>query len=278
MSDQQHPIQECPSASQLSSWYDGEEEADLSEHIASCPRCRGILESYRRMDEAVRVASRCPDGLAGRIKTACRESGREAAEPDVLSFPAVWYAAAGIAAILLVGAFLAMPLAGDHAQESRVAKNPVPEVSPPVSTPSRKADAVKSPSREEKVAKNSHDPINSSSLVMVDSSGRPGNSRSPVIIPPRVRHVWVVHDLELCQKKLLQSLPQGCASQRVGHGDGAVQYEILIPDGKLQALVDELAGEGWSLVSPGVPQPGVARKVVEQGITVRYDVELVGKH
>jgi len=105
------------------------------------------------------------------------------------------------------------------------------------------------------------------------------SSRRIVMVPPRVRHVWVVEDPAASGRVLMGQLPKGARCVASHSDTDTAAYRIRIMDDALPGLVDSLAKTGGALVSPGPPQPsksGFSRVV--WGVRHRpvlYDVRFV---
>ena len=281
----------CPSLEELSAWHDGMGAAGLTSHVEACSACQQVLASFRRIDAATRRVAQASPDLAERIKERCRVLPKR--EPLFLVLwnqPLLRWAAAGIvatAALLLayqrMDAGRTSPaVAANEAAPTSVAASvmvaenappPVPAVPPAQDEGGRTRAgddgalvvAGSEPVRASQITRAAADP---------SASGADG-MRQALLVPSRVRHVWVVKDLEAAKKQVLASLPADASLSVATAEDGTVSIQALLADRALQSLVDTLDGAGMSLVSPTARQPGRAKDLVVTGRMVRYDLDLV---
>ncbi len=66
-------LTECPSAENLCAWFDGQlESATIDAHVDSCPQCKSIIKSYKRIDRQIKENVERPTqrdmGILVRIK------------------------------------------------------------------------------------------------------------------------------------------------------------------------------------------------------------------
>jgi hypothetical protein len=99
-------------------------------------------------------------------------------------------------------------------------------------------------------------------------------------LPDRVRHVWVVDDLDAARRYLagiMTAVPLPVPGSAMPTGaDDATVCRLATSDYALQELVDRLAGAGgWHLTSPDLPQPRTAPQLAFSGKAVEYEIKLV---
>ncbi len=273
----------CPTRLELSDWIDGVSTAgtDLENHIAVCPACQDVINSYRRIDSATKCLSLPDDDLAARIKMTCSNLQQE---PVLLTWnrPLFHYAAALVLIASVITA-LAIRFNGNVPQsESMVAfeKNEWSGINQTEGTVKVAAKTVidkeKSPVPGSLI---DHSELTMANVAGELASGREetGNYsyRPTMIVPALVRHVWVVNDVKDSVEFLSKNLPRESTCTTVTLKRQNAVLQIQLADDKLQALVDKFAARGWSLLSPSVPQPGSGNELLLTGKTVRYDVNLV---
>lgn len=281
----------CPSLEELSAWHDGAGEPGLRAHVEACAACQQLLVTFRRVDAAMRVAAQPSPDLAERIKARCRALPQR--EPLFLVLwnqPLLrWAAACAVVAVVLLlvhqkmtTATVAAPMAGAEtaptpaAAPALVANSTPPPV--PAVPPAQDEGAGTTAARSAGTAVAGSNPIRASKIVRAAADPAPaGNAdmRQALLVPARVRHVWVVKDLESAKKQVMASLPADASLTVTTAEDGTVSIQALVTDRVLQSLVDKLAGAGMSLVSPTAPQPDRGKDLVVTGRMVRYDVDLV---
>jgi hypothetical protein len=123
-----------------------------------------------------------------------------------------------------------------------------------------------------------HAPVTSSRIMRVaadPAAAGATDTRQALLVPPRVRHVWVVNDVNAAKRTVLDSLPKDASVTVATSEDGTVAIQAVLPDRALQGLVDTLAEAGMSLLSPTAPQPNRAKNLIVTGRMVRYDMDLV---
>jgi len=292
MTDETRSVEGCPAAHDLSAAHDRQPEAGAGKtHAAACPTCGAVLDIYRRLDVAVAAAVQPPPGLAERIKRAChpaaapprdgRFQGRlHPARPRLILLPRLLRSAAAVAVFgfigwlawdaarpvvpapaapgvafgrpeaLLEGPATAEPFAVEEARLAAAGPAPLAEGLPP--QPLRLVN------------------LGGGSLPAA-SVGDAGVSR----LPRRIHHVWVVEKPAEAAARLEAVLPAGARLERIP-GVSRDLFRIRLADREVQTLVDALSRNGFSLVSPGLPQPGEARRLAITGRPVAYDIELVG--
>jgi len=274
---------ECPSRIELSAWLDNESAARIGEHLKTCPMCHATVEQYRRLDQAVKAAVQPSPQLINQIKTNCRQQTFKPA--FLLLWPALPQYAVRLAALVVLllvvtGLYLytgrnsTLPL---KATSPTLVKASVP-VAPETVIPAPQVADSPPPAPE---ALQAGSLINTGELMAVSTTGDAMDSsvysrQQTQPIPDYVRHVWIVNNLENGIKTLKAMVPADAACEinpEVGRNRAA--FVVLVTDRQIQSLVDGLAGSGFSLVSPALPQPGEKQKVLVSGKTVLYDVEIV---
>jgi len=261
----------CPSPEELSAWVDGYGDPASREHADSCPECQGKLQTYQRLDGAVRAALLPPEGLAERIKLACRELPDKPPAPIPIWRTALRCAAGvAFASVLIGGLTVLLKRQDQQGQAARLDERQEAQAQAargeerPEAGDAVASDAAADPIRPRDVAK-----------AAAGQGGDGAGHRQYHLAPSRVLHVWVVDDLAESRRRFVASLPEDSShTEAAGVEDGAA-YQVLLPDRELQELVDKLAASGWSLVSPGFPQPGRGAELMGTGRVVRYDVHFV---
>lgn len=289
----------CPGAERLSEWVDGERpEPGLAAHLEECSSCAAVVRAYQQVDDVIRTALRPPPNLAARIKARCRQA------PEIIPPLMRWqgallrYAAVVAATAALLAALsyqLRQPAAAPPAPEPANNATPMPTpptpAAPGLGQPGAFAVATHipatKPTRPDNLPTlNRFRP--DSPLAQVSRTNRRVESFRPTvlprrfvrgddaIVPARVEHVWTVDGLETGADAFLNQLPpdSSCsAGDRIA--DGIISFTVLLSDESLQALVDELAEQGWPLLTPQMPQPGIGHEMNLSGDTVSYHVKLV---
>jgi len=283
MSDGTAVRQDCPDVEDLSEVLDGRGSDAAVAHIGVCPRCQAAVDAYRRIDRLTAAAIAPPPYLAERIKAVCRQlpAERPMAMPWRVLTALGYAAAAGVAIVATVAV---IRIVSGPSTGALTAAAPAPEVAIPVSRPAPELPPG-TPENIPIITSSRVPLINDPHLARANASGGSDMSgvdggfageRAAVLVPARVRHVWVVKDrLPDEEKRLIQSLPEGSSYVQTRSLPGMNSYQVMMPDHRLQTLVDKLGESGWSLLSPAMPQPGEGRSMILTGRAIRYDVDLV---
>lgn len=287
----------CPPSVEISSWYDGQGTEDLGAHVNECARCTRTVKSYRALDQAVRRGVVPRSSLAQQIVAACERD--LASRTFILVWPVPVWRVASVAALVTLGLgalFLyawnpadPMPTRGPDDLAMRTI---LPAQPPPIIAGVRGAPpAVPAPFVEFaplRIAPSTVGPVlqGGSGLLSVSAPGThlggaaagTGLTTLKEATSDSVRHVWVVADATRAVAALRTLLPQGTVLNPLAtRGGPRVTYRVLLSDESLQALVDRLAGAGFSLVSPALPQPGARDRLLVQGKPVLYEMEFVAE-
>ncbi len=292
-------VKQCPNPGELSELVDGGATPAIADHVQHCAACAAICESYRRIDTATKGALMPPSGLAVRIKERCRaldSSASDTGAPRPIPFwssRAFQYALAVASVVVLLGT-LTLPLLplGQATGGGQQAAQVEPSVHTPGAGVVAPPAAAHQPVGEPRPALWTMAPEDGGNLMnagnaaisRVATDGSPGyvatmpakrGMRQRDAVPARVRHVWVAADLANAKGAFVDALPAETSYTVLDEQEGTVAFQVILPDYKLQKLVDELSEVGLPLVSPAVPQPGGAADLLVTGRSVRYDVEFV---
>ena len=257
-----------------------------------------MVRAYRRADDAIKAAAVPPADLAARIRAACANLPAE--QPAIIRLPwpmSIWrYAAAVAAVVVLVCAVAYSVMSGSkpHSGQAAMAKGASerPELAsnrqPGLPPAGDRADPAPEASAGSPVtARAETEVIGSEELAMIDTDGRRGGSANPptyhdpasrnepVPLPVRVHHVWVVKDYARSRDFFLKNLPARTSCTQTSTASDSASVEVILQDRQLQELIDRLAASGWSLLSPGLPQPGQSQQLQATGRTVCYAVDFV---
>lgn len=277
MSTDTHTLPDnCPSQLDLSSYTDREGAEHVAPHLEACPSCKTVVAFYSNINDVVKKNIAPADGLAERVKCACRRE-REAAERR-RHFQLVFWRAAAVAAMVIAAVAIYVTVVTGPKPAETVTTPALAAAEPPATASEAPGAAAvaKAP-----VPDTDEDAPAGTALVPEDlanvgtGSGEFGTAASVHIAPNRVRHVWVVKDLDYSTKLFCSLIPSQAKWKQDGSPDECASYQVALSDKELQSLVDNLAAVGFSLVSPSFPQPGEKRKLLASGRTVIYDVDLV---
>lgn len=267
---------DCPSQVDLSAYTDREGAAHVETHLAVCPSCSTVVAFYEHVNGVIKNATAPSESLTERIKSACR---REAALERRRQFQLVFWRAA--AAVALLFGLSALYL---HQRTPTAAVAPVVAAAPntvsptPAVAPTAPTDVAAAMAEAEAMTGTPGATVDAADLAAA-GTGRDGSLATPGtmhIAPNRVRHVWVVKDLNSSVKLFYSLLPTTAQlAQTEKAGDEGISFRMALPDKELQTLVDNLSTAGMSLVSPVFPQPGEKHKLLANGRNIIYDVEFV---
>jgi hypothetical protein len=242
------------------------------------------VKFYRKVDQAIASAMAPSADLAERIKVAC---ANERGTALLRFWPAArWRLAA--AAALVVAASLATvnyvsgPTPVAPAVATAAPAIPQGTIASPVPAPvaaeevvAQSDDYVWDNDAEEWVPRGS---VRSADLTMATAgvADSAAGERGVREMAAAVRHVWVVAEAQKTDRVLRDSLPPELATQLGALPAGRpVTLRMVLKDRELQGVVDKLSAAGFSLVSPELPQPGEARRILAVGKSVMYEAELV---
>lgn len=274
----------CSSIEDLSAFHDRAlQDVQVEEHLVNCDACRASLEAFTVIDEAVQALGVPPSDLAGQISGNCASLAPEPLLFRASAFP-FWRHVAAAAAIIVVAVAIHYAVSSSVPASSQVATTPPTAVPAPLPS----AGAVKPLSEPPQlVASKPERPkenriISAVELTRTNASGGTGPGAVPfagalrkTLVPPRVKHVWVVGDVTEATALLHGSLPEGVSCTTTADEASKRSLQVLLTDEQLQSLVDRLAEAGWPLLSPGVPQPRKGSELILSQNVIRYDVDLV---
>ncbi|MBT3376373.1 MAG: hypothetical protein HN742_11645 [Lentisphaerae bacterium] len=288
MNDGKHELAGCPSVEDLSAFHDDAlNDGSVGEHVADCTSCRSTIDTYTVIDDAVQSLGDTPANLAERIQEQCKSLKPEPLMFRVMGSP-IWRHAAAAAAVALIAVAIhyavdsSSPASSSHAaaispEDSLTHAPETVVVVPPAELPQL-------PPQPGPEYTGRDGAIPSTDLTRVNAGGTakavPGtvslaNAVRKAIVPPRVKHVWVVKNVEEAIEMLQRALPEGISCTTTGDIGNKASLQLLLTDEQLQALVDRLAEAGWPLLSPGVPQPRKGAELLLSRSVVRYDIDLV---
>jgi len=277
---------DCPKFTELSAWMDGEGATAVGEHVGTCQACDRTVKFFRKVDQAIVCAMAPSPELAARITAACeRDRGVQALRFWLIGLGRMAAAAALVITAGIAAWFYSTKPVPPHAQISNYGKNviapePVARTTAIGSTVPADAiphvdDYVWDDESEEWVPRGS---VRAADLTMA-SAGNTGASetdRGVREIADAVRHVWVVGDVKKTDRIIRKSLPPELAAQlETLTANRPITLRMTFKDRDLQGFVDKLSAAGFSLVSPELPQPGEARRILAVGKPVEYEAELV---
>jgi len=276
----------CPPNEDLSAFHDEAlRDVQIEEHVVECDDCRGALKTFAVIDEAVQAMGMAPGDLVTKISGHCASLSPKPLLFRVLAF-SFWRNAAAAAAVILAAVAIHYTVSSSTPASSQVVTTPPTTPGGPALFPS--VGAVKPlPKPPQLMARIPERPREGRTLSPVQltrtnaSSGGPqgavpfvGGARK-LLVPPRVRHVWVVDDVAGASAFLRGSLPEAVSCTTTAAEEGKASLQVLLTDEQLQSLVDRLAEAGWPLLSPGVPQPRRGTDLILSRNVVRYDVDLL---
>lgn len=286
----------CPSVEMLNCWHDGEDvPLEVESHLDECEACRRTVDSYRRIDLALaQRLDRIPgDDFHHRVKQACQHADR-AGMPLLKRIAGPMRKAAAVA---VVGAGLAL-------LASQLVSNETPTVAANENGDRQEAPELNEnsvqPNPRESVAAGAAEQFRHDAFYGSDLSGRPltrnlvartnafggsalavasaSNLKKNQSIADMVTHVWVAPDQELSSQSrnaLARLLPAGAQIVRQQSPESTDSLAFVLPDVKLQELVNALHERGYSLVSPAYPQPEEDERTCFTGKKVRYTLRIV---
>ncbi len=276
----------CPSIEELNALHDGQGSPAVAEHTAACAACQETLRACREVDAMVARAVNPPAALSARIKAACRAEAARRRKPMVMWPGHAWHLAAAAAACAAVVALLVM-VTEDGAEQKkavRTARVPSPSAAKPAAVPSPSVaktpaavpvrpapKTIRTPATE--VVSEQGQGIRPVGLTWDANPYLNGATDMPGV-GDFVRHVWVVRDSAAAAAFIRQNLPRHSVLHDLST-NGRNLYRLIIPDVEMQTFVDRLAGAGYSLVSPSLPQPGATQPLNTFGKPVVYTVEIV---
>ncbi len=298
----------CPDPIELSSWHDGENASNLESHVSSCQKCEKKIEAYVKIDNALKCS--VPDSkLADKIMNACI---CEDQSKPALKFVSFLKIAAAAMVILAIGySITADMLSRDNTEIADTTVNdtaadydelnenePEPTLSPnQLTTQSQSDDGFMFVAKRGSRLQNLYGPrqlaatstpetatIELSNARLVSVLGSSDNQRmmhvgSPTLLPRKVKHIWVVKNLETAKKEFLALLPDGAVCSICKSTDATNKASICITvelgEKELQKLVDALSTSGWALVSAASPQPGESNRLLLTGEKISYSFDLV---
>ena len=279
---------DCPTFADLSAWMDGDGRADVGDHVSTCRACDKTVKFYRKVDQAIVSAMAPSPDLAARITAACEQ---ERGSVLLRFWPTgLWRIAAAaalvIAATLSAYIYFVRPnpvlLQVTATGERSLAGAPVEHTAPVYVAGSVQVGAV--PQVDDYVWDNEGEEwvprgsVRASDLTMATAgvADTAGSERGVREMAEAVRHVWVVGDAQKTDRVIRSSLPAELAAQLGAlPASRPVTLRMVIKDRDLQGFVDKLSTAGFSLVSPELPQPGEARRILAVGKSVMYEAELV---
>ncbi|MFO7820482.1 MAG: hypothetical protein R6V56_00255 [Lentisphaeria bacterium] len=272
---------QCPTDVDLSAWHDGEGENELSAHIADCETCRKKVEFYAAVSTTLRLTSEPAPDLAERIHQRCLNEQPPATIFPFFNHKPYFKVAAALAVIALVAGgvnYLAPEKQAGTKKENQtpaVRETATGQLQYGQESVDLTAGAVNE-NRTPLPRDNSFIRLVSSRRgnITPDSAGI-GSASPPVILPQSVRHVWVVDNLETARAQFLANLPRAAAKVCASTSDKALCLRVVIPDNKLQELVDTLVNLQWALVSPALPQPGEVERLRTVQREITYVAEIV---
>lgn len=305
-------MNDCPESVELSSWHDGEADLDLSAHVGRCSRCRETVDAYTRIDGVLQAPPPPRDDLKTRILALCE---CESSSAPVFRFVPLLRVAAALVVMLAIGYAVLVDIQTDSRTDLAlgIEAPDVAEEAAPTTDDARSEGvtevtlssprggpedtytvmikrgnelrALYGPRQAMNGQPLFFDPdIPRSRLVSVAGSMTTdeiagASLGGPSILPRRVRHVWVVDDLDQGRREFLDILPDGalfsvCAGDEEG-GTTSLCISVELGEEQLQELVNELSAGGWALVSSALPQPKENNRLLLTGETVSYMCELV---
>lgn len=270
----------CPDILELNALLDGGETAPgVAEHVAACEKCSAKLAVYRRFDQALQRHMAPPADLGERIRAAVEQAATEnSATTSWWMSPAFRLAAAfvvTVGALTLLAAALGRNHPLDKGPSVAAAPTQAPGQRPASLANGRDSAPAASVPRSFPLPASSPVSDNVLARVSLDSGKMPMNHgmARPASIPPFVRHVWSVADVDNSVKYLKKVLPPDHYSY--GVEDGNVFFQVTMPDDQVQGLVDNLARNKWHLVTSDAPQPEKPALFTHQ--PVRYRLVLAGR-
>lgn len=281
---------DCPDPEVLSSYFDSELAPDSSEakHIESCEFCQRHLAVYRQLSDRIRSELRksVPDDFAERMVAGVRERLSHAdAPPKNIPFPVLGTLMKIAAAVVIcggltfyfVGKKFASPTEkiakdGGLGQKESLRDFAAHGVENDSYSPNSSAGAI--PLSDMETVSFGETPE-----TMAQATSEGTNRMRPVEIPNRVRHVWVVDNLDKVKKDLEDfvknhDIPANKVVIRDDRGRD-VKVNMRLTKRQLVGLVKSCAGQGLELLSPQAPQPEENRFVGNAKSPVQYNADFV---
>lgn len=282
--------QGCIPAEDLSAELDGEYTFSPEEeaHLKHCPRCSGLYDSYRVIDDAVTRALmvNCPNSARVRIRKKVNRSLDMLAPMrthEPIRFTAL---AARVAAAVVLAAmagyliFIDNPYGGELAEETRplpsaaVKKQPEPVASGAVSAPPAGVDI-----RDLQLV-SAGEPV--MPVRFLEPSSSTVKAEHLALIPDQVKHVWLYDPLWKAEQ-LENLLRTGMSESGIPlknvqldfSGPDGVRGRMLLTRRQTVGLTRFLAERDLQLISPVQPQPEQRLFAGSGGEQVEYEVVLI---
>jgi hypothetical protein len=265
----------------ISALLDGELHATGAVDHADDAGAASVAEAYRRIDDAVLRSLACPPDQEAAIIAGSVKRVRELKRPKTLQY--VLQAVAGIAAAAII------VFAWRSTQAPQVSE-PVVAVLPDVADDTVTATtstAAPRPMVGTTVAEPLLGTVRLGDMTLVSAGpvARPEiSNRTPVAtadddVAGSVRHVWLVKDATAPLKWLRPLLPghEDTLDHWINTNSDTYRLQLTLTDRELQGLVNQLASQGFALLSPDAPQPGLFRQGTFTERPVVYEVHFVEK-
>ena len=273
---------ESPSPAVLSEFFDGElkDSGTVSAHVAGCPRCRAVLESYEAIAMEIERQFRveAPEGLERLIRVGIEEEQRKSGARRVISFPLLlkW---AAVLAVCSGVVFYALTI-GERPVERAVAVAVSPEMRDGGSAypyyASGSSGAPGGGVALDRLIRASYG--NSPAPVFTDRiEGYAADT--PARIESKVHQVWAVDNLAETGRSLREALKEmGVPSSKykLEADKGALKLIADLSSIELVTLVKFCGAQGYDLASPSAPQPEQRLFLGNRETPVIYYAEFVG--
>ena len=278
----QSKMQKCISVENLSAELDGEYHFSPDEqvHLAHCPRCRKLYESYRIVDDAVTrsLGVNCPRAACNRIRKNVNRrldqlAPMSAHEP--IRFSAL---VARVAAVAVIAAMAGYLIFIDNPYSDELEKVcPQPSASAEVRPEQPAADFPNGFSggvdvRNLRLAATGDSP----SIRFLESAAAPVKAENAVLIPNAVKHVWLfdpswkADSVEKLFRSAVEKSNIPLQNVRISPAEeGAFRARLTLSRYQSVMLTRQLALRNFQLISPVQPQPeqklfaGTGRETVE---------------
>ncbi|MBO4648677.1 MAG: hypothetical protein J5806_11045 [Lentisphaeria bacterium] len=250
----------CIAAENLSAELDGEYHFSSAEqeHLAHCPHCRSLYESYRVIDDAVTrsLTVNCPAAASERIRRRVNRQ-LDALAPMHAHKPIRFSAlAARVAAGVVLAAMVGYLIFVDNPYSEELDDTARPLPTAAVEVHPEPAPAAVDVRHVRPIA------TGTDAVQFMDPASVPAKSESVAVIPQSVKQVWLFEpawkDGRL-EKNFLAALEKaGIPRENVSltpADDGAFRANLNLTRYQSVVLNRQLAGLGLQLISADQPQP-----------------------
>ncbi|QSH40395.1 hypothetical protein P0136_13490 [Lentisphaerota bacterium ZTH] len=281
-------LKQCPTFEEISTYFDGINEVPgIDLHIEECAACRKTLQDIAELDAAIKARANIPQEdipqLTARIKDGFYRKNELEPAKYGMPFPRVVLHLAAALAICSAVVYVAVQGLTDDMRSANIADPAQDAVAAsqidkfPYYT-SNGSGVLNSNGSENSVEVENLIPANygSSEPVMFNGGVQAGAQKiNPVIIRPKVDHVWVVKNISKADDTLKRMIKNSGTPLQLRQDGSVITMQGRLNKLELVKLVRACSNAGFELVSPVAPQPEQHYFKGNSGEPVNYQAQFL---